>query len=252
MSYFAHRTAVERYARSRPYFHPLVIDMIRERLALAAPVGRALDVACGTGQSAVALRAIAAAVVGMDVSRPMLAAAPREVGLRYVVAAAEALPLADAAFDLLTVALAFHWFERGRFLAEARRVLRPGGWLVIYNNGFSGSMRENADYARWNRAVYLARYPTPPRHDAPLTDEDAAAAGFRFLVRERYANDVTFSLPELAAYLMTQSNVIAALEEGSERAEAIQAWLLAELAPLFSGPRATFPFGGTFWLLQKA
>ncbi len=51
---------------------------------------------------------------------------------------------------------------------------------------------------------------------------------------------------------MTQSNVIAALEEGSERAEAIQAWLLADLAPLFPSPRATFPFGGTFWLLQKA
>ncbi len=151
MSYFAHRTAAERYARSRPYFHPLVIDMIRERLALAAPVGRALDVACGTGQSAVALRAIAAAVVGTDVSRPMLAAAPRAAGLRYVVAAAEALPLAEGVFDLLTVALAFHWFERERFLAEARRVLRPEGWLVIYNNGFSGTMRENADFARWNR-----------------------------------------------------------------------------------------------------
>lgn len=249
MSYFAHATAAARYARGRPYFHPLVIEMLRARLG-SRPVGRALDVACGTGQSTLALRALAAEVIGMDISRPMLVAAPCRPGLYYLAAAAEALPFASATFDGVTVALAFHWFDAGCFLAGARRVLRPGGWLAIYNNGFFGTMRENPAYAEWNRERYLGRYPTPPRHDAPFTDE-AAAAGFRFLAREHYANDVTFAPEELAAYLMTQSNVIAALEEGTEEANAIRAWLLAELGPLFPGPRATFPFGGDFWLLRR-
>lgn len=37
MNYFAHQTAAERYAQSRPYFHPLVIDKIKVRLAQRIP-----------------------------------------------------------------------------------------------------------------------------------------------------------------------------------------------------------------------
>jgi SAM-dependent methyltransferase len=250
MTFFAHQSAAERYAAARPYFHPIVIEIIKARLGPAAPVGRALDVACGTGQSAVALQGIAREIIGADRSRAMLVVAPREPGLRYVEAAAEALPFAAATFDLVTVALAFHWFDRTRFLAEVRRALRPGGWLAIYNNGFSGTMRENPTFERWSREVYLARYPTPPRHQQPLTDAEAMAAGFSVVTREHYTNDVVFTAPALAAYLMTQSNIIAALEEGAEDGDAIRAWLLTELAPLFPSERATFPFGGPIWLLQ--
>lgn len=42
---------------------------------------------------------------------------------------AEAIPLADASVDAVTVGHAFHWFDRSRALAEIRRVLRPGGGL---------------------------------------------------------------------------------------------------------------------------
>jgi ubiquinone/menaquinone biosynthesis C-methylase UbiE len=234
----------------RPAFHPLVIDLIRERLGLTGPVARALDVACGTGQSTAALRPIAARVVGIDPSRAMLAAMAPNGGAR-VAGVAEALPFAAASFDLLTVALAFHWFDQDRFLAEAGRVLSPGGGLAIYNNGFGGTMRENPDFARWNREVYLDRLPTPPRRSAPLGDAAAAAAGFRVVSREVYTNDVTFSPAELAAYLMTQSNIIAAVEQGNQPAEALHAWLLAEVTPLFPAPRATFPFGGPLWCFRR-
>lgn len=252
VGYFGHRSAAERYARGRPYFHPLVVGKVREYLALREPVARALDVACGTGQSAAALREIAAEVVGADVSRGMLAQAPRAAGLRYVAASAERLPFRDAKFDLATVALAFHWFDRARFLAAAHRALRPNGWLVIYNNSFIGRMRENPAFERWARDTYAARYPSPARHDEPFTDADAARHGSRFAARERFTNEVSFAPDELADYLLTQSNVIAAVESGGERLADVAGWLAAALPLLFPAPRGTFLFGGTIWYLQKA
>lgn len=68
---FAHVTAAERYAHSRPYYHPVVVDQIRQTLRLHAPVHRALDVGCGTGQSTLALLELAQEVVGVDPSPAM-------------------------------------------------------------------------------------------------------------------------------------------------------------------------------------
>ncbi|MBV9849279.1 MAG: class I SAM-dependent methyltransferase [Armatimonadetes bacterium] len=250
MTYFSHDTAARRYAQARPYFHPLVIGLVRDHLGLREPMSRALDVACGTGRSALALTEIARQVVATDVSGAMLSEAVRDPLVVYLQADAEALPLADGAFDLITVALAFHWLDRARFLAEARRLLRPSGWLVIYNNAFAGVMRENPEFADWSRDVYLARYPSPIRQGHPVSAPEAERYGFRLAHRKDYVNDVSFSPEALARYLMTQSNVIAAVEQGAERPDAVYAWLLRELRSLFLGPTATFEFGGYIWYLQ--
>jgi SAM-dependent methyltransferase len=251
-NYFAHATAAERYAKSRPFFHPLVVERIRKFLGPEQAVPVALDVACGTGQSTLALTELAESVIATDISPEMLTQAPVHERIRYAAAPAENLPLEPESVDMITVALAFHWFDRARFLAEARRVLRRDGALVIYNNGFYGRMHENPALADWNREQYLVRYPIPPRNNRPFTDEDATAAGFTFAGRERYANDVSFSPEQLARYLMTQSNVIAAVEQGSEPLEAVHAWLLETVTPLFPSPTATFAFGGEIWYLRKS
>jgi SAM-dependent methyltransferase len=251
LTYFSHQSAAERYARSRPYFHPLVIERIRSYLRLGSPLPRALDVGCGTGQSTLALKEIATEVIGTDISEEMLAEAPESMGISYVRAPAEQLPFSDASFEITTAGLTFHWFDRARFLPEANRVLRPNGWLIIYNNYFLGTMKENPDYERWARDLYLARYPTPPRADNPLTDADADTFGFRFAERETYTNEVVFSVEEHAAYLMIQTNVIAAVEQGQQSVEEVYAWLLEATRPLFPAPRGTFQFGGTVWYLQK-
>ncbi len=251
MDHFSHADAAERYARWRPRFHALVVQKIAAFLGLREPVPAALDVACGTGLSSVALREIASWVVGADSSAEMLARAPRVEGVEYVEAPAEDLPFADGSFDLLTVSSAFHWFDRGRFLSEARGVLRPEGWLVVYDNAFRGEMKENPDFETWFRERYLTRYPTPTRDRRPFGDDDARRHGFRFLGREDYENDVRFSVEELARYQETQSNVIAAVEEGSEDIEEVHAWLLGSLTPLFlGGAQATFVFGGYIWYLR--
>ena len=226
-----------------------MIKKIKDFLKLREPVPRALDVACGTGQSTLALKEVASQVVGTDTSRGMLARAPREAGVRYVEAPAEDLSFADDSFRLVTVALALHWFERSRFLTEARRVLDPGGWLVVYDNVFLGEMKENPKHEWWYREDYLARY-LVPRNKEPLTEDECRKHGLRLVEKERYTNEVSFSIEELTGYLMTQSNVVGAIESGAESLESVHTWLVSSLTPMFRGPRGTFRFGGVIEYLQ--
>lgn len=89
--------------------------------------GRCLEVGVGTGRFAAAL----SVDVGVDPSARMLAKA-RARGVAVVQGVAEALPFADESFDvvLFVVTLCF-LDDPARALAEARRVVRPGGGVVI-------------------------------------------------------------------------------------------------------------------------
>jgi SAM-dependent methyltransferase len=194
---------------------------------------------------------LASLVVGADASAGMLAEAPRLPGIAYAQSAAEQLPFADAAFELVTVSSAFHWFERERFLPEARRVLRPRGALVVYTTGFSGTMRENPDFARWQREVYRGRYPGTRRHGRPLSDDDVTRAGFARIEREEAGYDVSFTADELASWFTTHSNIIAAIDRGDDTLDGTLSWLVAELTPLFPAPRCTFPFETTITYAWK-
>jgi ubiquinone/menaquinone biosynthesis C-methylase UbiE len=250
-NFFAYGTAAERYADYRPFFHPLVVEKIKAVLQLNEPLRRALDVGCGTGQSTLALTAIARQVVGTDAAAEMLAQAVRHPSIEYLQSPAEALPVANNSVQLITVSLAFHWFDRTQFLSEAYRVLETARWLVIYNNGFYGTMEENPEFEQWNRSRYLERYPTPPRHNQLLGQQDAQQYGFRLVHQESYGNDVSFTVENLASYLTTQSNVITAVEQGTESIKEAYDWLQAQIAPMFSAPVATFAFGGSILYLRK-
>jgi SAM-dependent methyltransferase len=251
MPFFTGLSEAERYAQSRPYFHPLAIDRAKEAIGLEKDVSLALDVACGTGQSAVALTSIAKQVIGVDISWNMLANAKRNERVRYVRARAEALPFQSSLAPLMSTALAFHWFDRDQFLHEAWRVLCPKGWLLIYNNGFTGIMREELAFQSWSWEVYPERFPTPPRDNQPFTAEEAAGAGFAFIDEERYENDVRFTREELVAYLMTQTNVGAAIDQGHESLESANQWLMEQVRPYFAKSKATFVFATRAWYLRK-
>ena len=252
MNFFAYRTAAERYAKYRPYFHPLVIEKVQAYLHLQRPLSFAVDVGCGSGQSTIALKQIADLVVGADISAEMLDFAERNPGIQYIQAAAEELAIRCNSSDLLTTSLAYHWFNQERFLSEAQRTLKDEAWLVIHNNGFSGQMKENLEFEQWVTRVYVNRYPTPPRNSIPLTQEIAHEYGFNFAYQEEYQNEVQFTVEELSAYLTTQSNVISATEQGNEKVEDVYLWLVAQIEPFFHADRATFVFDGYIWYLKKS
>ena len=114
----------------------------RERAADLAHVGdgdRALDVATGTGDLALALSKRAGPggeVVGLDFSPEMLALARRKPApggpVRFEQGDALALPYPDDAFNAATVAFgARNFADLDRGLAEMVRVTRPGGRVVV-------------------------------------------------------------------------------------------------------------------------
>lgn len=253
MNYFSPRSAAARYAKGRPAFHHLVIQRIKEILSLTAPLARALDVGCGTGLSTVALRGVAREIVGADVSPEMLSFARSEEGISYIICAGERLALASGVCDLITVSQALHWLEMDAFLKEARRVLRAGGWLVAYDNYFEGESKETDAFQHWHREVYHAKYPIPPRGTVSLTDEDAARGGFQLLQQELRQHVMRFSLKALIDYLVSQSNVIAAVEGGGEKIEEVRVWMRECLEPYFGrASEAEFLFNTPIWFLQRA
>lgn len=101
-----------------------------------------LDVACGTGDSTIAVARAAAAgslVTGADISEGMMALVAEKAEkagvadrIRLVVADGEALPFADASFDRVTCAFGIRNFEHKEVgLKEFHRVLKPDGRAVI-------------------------------------------------------------------------------------------------------------------------
>lgn len=98
---------------------------------------RVLDAACGEGYGSDMLAAVASAVVAVDVSQPAVEQAKeryRRPNLSFVASSVTSLPLADQSVDLV---VSFETIEhigqadQRLFLEETRRVLAPGGVLVI-------------------------------------------------------------------------------------------------------------------------
>ncbi|MGN6791179.1 MAG: methyltransferase domain-containing protein [Streptosporangiaceae bacterium] len=106
-------------------------------LALAGDVAgrRILDAGCGSGPLFAALRDRGAIVTGFDKSGGMLELARRRLGDDADLQVAELgspLPFPDDTFDDVTASLVLHYLEDwGPALAELRRVLKPGGRLIV-------------------------------------------------------------------------------------------------------------------------
>ena len=115
----------------------------REELVAAAKAARpktVADLATGSGDVAFALRRdlpADCAIVGYDFCEPMLAlgrarARKEAVALEFRTGDCMALPLADGSCDVVTIAYGVRNFEdRARGLRELRRVVKPGGTLLI-------------------------------------------------------------------------------------------------------------------------
>lgn len=111
-------------------------DMVAPHLVAAvaaAPETKALDLCCGHGNVAAALVAAGARVTGLDFSPAMLELARSSVPEAvFVNGDATQLDFEDAAFDAVTIGFGMpHVPKPRRVLAEARRVLRPGGRIAF-------------------------------------------------------------------------------------------------------------------------
>jgi SAM-dependent methyltransferase len=128
------------YATSRPHAKGGSLPRLVELVA-PQPAWTALDIATGAGHVALALAPHLAHVVASDLTPQMLGVARGLAGERNILnmsvadVRAEALPFADATFDLVTCRIAPHHFDDVRaFVTESARVLRPGGLFGLVEN----------------------------------------------------------------------------------------------------------------------
>jgi SAM-dependent methyltransferase len=128
-----------------------------------------LDVGCGDGFHLPVFATEAASVVGVEPYAPLVVRAKARVGdrVRVLRAGAAALPLPDASVDLVHARTAYFFgpgCEPG--LAEAERVLRPGGAIAIVDLDATVS-----PYGEWMRADI-------PRYDPARVERFFERAGF--------------------------------------------------------------------------
>jgi ubiquinone/menaquinone biosynthesis C-methylase UbiE len=121
--------SAEAYERARPEYPAAAIAWLHERIGLG-PGRRIVDLAAGTGKLTRPLAATGAEVVAVEPIAEMRARIGPSAA-EVLEGAAEAIPLADASADALTVGQAFHWFDGPAALAEIHRVVRPGGALAL-------------------------------------------------------------------------------------------------------------------------
>ena len=148
------------YAAFRPRYPRDVFQFVA---TIAPRRRRAWDVGAGNGQATTDLADFFDEVIGTDISAEQLGRAPAHPKIRWLVAAAEAVPIESGSVDVITIAQALHWFDHARFYEEVRRVATPGAAIAAWSYG-SPAMDEDAGAVlRGFMYVRLEEYWAPER-----------------------------------------------------------------------------------------
>jgi ubiquinone/menaquinone biosynthesis C-methylase UbiE len=170
---------------------------LRSRLqaATSTPRPRVLDLGCGNGALLVALADQIARGVGVDLSAPMIERAreraARHSHLSFHTIGGPQLPFPDRAFDVVTSFLSFRYLDWDPILREIRRVLAPGGRLLV---------------------VDMVEKPASWR-DTPLLARSLVQHLLRKFREPRFVRDVTMLTTHPAWQRMLEHNPIRAAHE---------------------------------------
>ena len=160
-----------------------------------------VDVGCGTGHAAAAMkkRWPGARVIALDLALPMLQQARRQAGwwrpFARVCADARALPLAEGSVDVLFSNLCLQWVDDlPAVLAGFRRVLRPGGMLLVSTFGPQTLAELREAFAAADEQPHVSPFASIAEFGDALM-----AAGFRDPVLDRDLFNLTY--PDLPALM---------------------------------------------------
>ncbi|MDP9820950.1 class I SAM-dependent methyltransferase [Nocardioides massiliensis] len=197
------------YDRARPSYPDdavgwLVGDRPARVLELGAGTGKLTERLVGRGHEVLATEPDAKMLRRL---REQHAAPP--TGLATAQAAAEQLPVANRSVDVVVAAQAAHWFDHERVLAEAARVLRPGGVLAWAWN----IMDTRIPWVRRLRELIGSPAEVPPEPVAALTASElfgeVETAAFRFW----------HPLDRTSLAALVSSNSVVSLASEEQRAE---------------------------------
>ena len=206
VDYDGHQSTV--YAKGRA-LSPSVMAEWMAAFARRAPSARplsVLDLGSGTGRFTPSLAGVfGGPVYGVEPSTGMrqvaLENAPHPA-VTYLEGSADAIPLPDASVDLVLVYMVWHHVpDRAAATAEIRRVLRPGGRVLIRST-FSDRMPDLAWHTYFPRATELEREIFPTSVEV---EREFAAAGLRRVALDVVRVQVVETFEEYAARLRTRA-----------------------------------------------
>jgi SAM-dependent methyltransferase len=223
------------YATSRPPVHSQILDQVA-LLPSVSQIDLALDIGCGAGISTIALmqRGIGNHVLGIDPSHAMIRTAKRHVnGASFMLASAEALPVQSGTVGLLTAAGSLNYADISTCFSEAKRVLTREGLLVVYDFSPGRSSAQCAALDSWYSTM-LRRWPKPNDGVREVSEATFESAPIPLVAYETFAVSIDFELDGYLDYLMTESNVGAAVRSGASLTE-IRSWCEEGLHQFFHG-----------------
>jgi len=230
------RTAAD-YDRFRPGFPDAFFDRLVERGWIVAG-HRALDLGTGTGSLALGLASRGLDVTGLDIAPELLvvarsSAAEGGLSARFIEGRAEATGLDDSKFDVVSAGQCWWWFDSDAAIKEARRILAPGGRLLICNFSYlplPGNVAERTE------ALILEHNPGWPKAGWRGVHPEQVKAldygGFAQIESFSYVVDVPFSPEAWRGRMRTCNGVGSALSSGQvERFDCDLAELLTKEFP---------------------
>lgn len=223
------------YAK-RPWLHKNVLEQLQKDLGLGDGLAFAngLDVGCGAGLSAKALRLICAKVTGTDIADAMIEVCKELYGsdpaYSFYVAGAEETRIPKEKYDIVTAAGCINWVDEKKFMDNMAQVLKDKGVIVIYDFGITDRMAGNDAYTEWYQNEYLKRFPKPPRKEDKWTQDDLPK-GFVMEKQTEYDMEYPFKLDAFVDFMLIQSNVNAQIECGKIAAEQVTFSTSSSLRP---------------------
>lgn len=219
-------TQAETYAKARPTYPAA---LFAELARLAPGKSLAWDAGTGNGQAAVALAAHFERVVATEPSAAQLAQGVPHPRVAYHQSAESAPMLGDASVDLVTVAQAAHWFDRPKFYAEVKRVLRPGGVVALWTYELCAITPQiDAAVGRFYKGPIGPYWPPERLHcESGYRELDFPFAEQPF---PRFAMELEWTMAGFTAYLRSWSAVARfSKEKGFDPVTGLE----GELAPLW-------------------
>ncbi len=142
--------AVDHYANGRIGYAAELFELLKQS---CPTTGALLDLGCGTGIATKQLWDCGYRnLVGCDVDPAMLAVAKQVCpDVSWICAEASALPFESAAFEVVALFGSFHWFCHAAAIQEIRRVLKPGGLIVVVKKQEIGPFFD--EYFAWLEQV---------------------------------------------------------------------------------------------------
>lgn len=192
------------YARYRPGYPQQLFDFILDQVEKN---DLALDCGTGNGQAATVLSNYFKKVYAIDISSNQIENAPRKQNIEYLICEAEQTPFPEETFDLITVAIAIHWFHFDTFYPEMQRIARNNCVFACW--GYNLLYTDNKDFNELLKAFYSETLNGYWDHERRFVEQNYQTIPFPFeeIKNPGFEHTVQWSLFQIEGYLGTWSAV---------------------------------------------